>query len=59
MLFKVMTVKRNDVCYLRLTNGQHSKFEFNRSNFVLLAFMLERIDLLSNLKIRILFVFSH
>lgn len=38
------------------TSCQHSKFPFNRTNFVLL-FLIEYVDLLPSLKVRILSMF--
>lgn len=42
---------------LHLTNVQHIKFEFSRSNFMLLDIMFEQIDQLSNIKVRHEFYF--
>lgn len=38
--------------FLHLTNVQHNKFYFSKTDFVLLSLILEEIYLLSNLKVK-------
>jgi hypothetical protein len=46
------------ICCLHLINVEHWKFEFSRTNFVLLALILEKTELFSNLGSKRTAVFS-